>query len=262
MRQFLCKGFFLIGCFLFAGTVFAGERLANLVKMLQPGVVGVGVFSPIDGNQATLEGSGFVIGNGKYIATNYHVVERELDTSKVQFRVVYSGKGKRSKLHKVKLVDFDPIFDLAILEVVEEHAYLDPVFTFASDELKRPGEDIAFIGFPIGSVLGLFPAVHKGIIAAVTPSSTPAKSSNQLTVSLIDRLQRAFNVYQLDATAFPGNSGSALFDANSGEVIGVINKVMVQGGKEYALSSPSGITYAIPVKHLRNLAARNNILLD
>lgn len=262
MKNFFWKTVFCISCFLFAANVCAGERLAELVEMLRPSVVGVGVFSPIDGNQATLEGSGFVIGNGKYVATNYHVVERELDANKVQFRVVYSGEGKHAKLHKVKLVDFDPIFDLAILEMIDEKTRLDSAFTFANDEVKRVGEDIAFIGFPIGSVLGLFPAVHSGIIAAVTPSSTPAKSSNQLTVSLIDRLQRAFNVYQLDATAFPGNSGSALFDANSGEVIGIINKVMVQGGKEYALSSPSGITYAIPVKHLRNLASRNNIALD
>jgi hypothetical protein len=42
----------------------------------------------------------------------------------------------------------------------------------------------------------------------------------------------------------------------TGEVIGVINKVFVQGTKEAALTQPSGITYAIPANHLRALLQR------
>ena len=57
-------------------------------------------------------------------------------------------------------------------------------------------------------------------------------------------------VYQLDATAYPGNSGSPLYDANTAEVIGIINKVYVKSTREAVLSDPSGITYAIPVKFL------------
>jgi hypothetical protein len=36
-------------------------------------------------------------------------------------------------------------------------------------------------------------------------------------------------------------------------VLGVINSVFVKGTKEVALSDPSGITYAIPVDHVRAL---------
>ena len=252
---------FIVSVLLVLNSSAAASSFPELIQKLERSVVGIGTYSPIDGNLATLEGSGFVIGEGKHVVTNYHVVSRELEVDKVQYRVVYSGRGKSAKIHKVKLLDFDPIFDLAILQLIDDDSHLDSVFKISNGEYRKAGEGVAFIGFPISSVLGLYPAVHRGIIAGISPSASPASSSAQLTSEVIKSLQSSFSVYQLDATAYPGNSGSALFDANSGEVIGIINKVMVQGGKEYALSSPSGITYAIPVKHLRNLATRNNISL-
>lgn len=255
---------FLLSIFNILNTVYASDTLSlpSVIKKVQPSVVGVGTLTPIEGNLAQLKGTGFVIGGGRYIATNYHVVSETLSQDKIQKRVVFVGTGRKFELHEVEIIDFDPVFDLAILEIVTDKVVLPSKFTFRETEsMVEPGVEIAFTGFPIGSVLGLYPATHKGIIAAVTPDSSQANSSSQLNSQLIARLQRKFDVYQLDATAFPGNSGSALYVANSGEVIGIINKVMVQGGKEYALSSPSGITYAIPVKHLRNLATRNNISL-
>ena len=258
--------FFLIVLSIFhiLNTVYASDSLSLplIIKKVQPSVVGVGTLTPIEGNLAQLKGTGFVIGGGRYIATNYHVVSETLSQEKIQKRVVFVGTGRKFELHEVEILDFDPVFDLAILEIVTDKVVLPSKFTFRETEsMVEPGVEIAFTGFPIGRVLGLYPATHKGIIAVVTPDSNQANSSSQLNSQLIARLQRKFDVYQLDATAFPGNSGSALYVANSGEVVGIINKVMVQGGKEYALSSPSGITYAIPVKHLRNLASRNNIKL-
>jgi S1-C subfamily serine protease len=61
-------------------------------------------------------------------------------------------------------------------------------------------------------------------------------------------------IYQLDITAYPGNSGSPLYDAQSGEVVGILNKVFVKESKETVLEKPSGISYAIPVKYLLELA--------
>ena len=55
-------------------------------------------------------------------------------------------------------------------------------------------------------------------------------------------------IFQLDATAYPGNSGSLLYDPETGEVVGVINKVFVKESKEAFLEKPNGITYATPVR--------------
>ena len=62
-----------------------------------------------------------------------------------------------------------------------------------------------------------------------------------------------FPVFQLDATAYPGNSGSPIYDPVTGDVLGIVNMVFVKGTKESALTQPSGITYAIPAKHLQVL---------
>ncbi len=64
---------------------------------------------------------------------------------------------------------------------------------------------------------------------------------------MIGQLQKPrYAVFQLDGTAYPGSSGSPLYDPETGLVYGVINMVFVKGTKEAALSNPSGITYAIP----------------
>jgi S1-C subfamily serine protease len=78
-------------------------------------------------------------------------------------------------------------------------------------------------------------------------------TSAQINPKLLRRLEEPYNVFQLDATAYPGNSGSPLYDPNSGGVIGVINKVFVQESKENILSKPSGISYAIPINHIEKL---------
>jgi S1-C subfamily serine protease len=68
-----------------------------------------------------------------------------------------------------------------------------------------------------------------------------------------------FNIFQLDATAYPGNSGSPVFNPESGEVIGVINMVFIKSTREAALSNPSGITYAIPVNFLTELLRQSEL---
>jgi len=62
-----------------------------------------------------------------------------------------------------------------------------------------------------------------------------------------------FPVFQLDATAYPGNSGSPVYDAATAEVLGVVNMVFVKGTKETALTQPSGITYAVPARYIQAL---------
>lgn len=73
------------------------------------------------------------------------------------------------------------------------------------------------------------------------------------TVTVRQLKRGSFSIFQLDATAYPGNSGSPVFDAGSGEVIGITNMVFIKGSKEAAVSQPSGITYAIPENYLKDL---------
>jgi S1-C subfamily serine protease len=231
--------------------------LVDSIKQIKPSVVGIAMYAPIQSKSPQLLGTGFVVGNGKYVVTNYHVVSKELDPSIVQDYVALSGIGQSPKLHKMEVLAIDPVHDIAILSINDTL----PAVKLARDELVDEGVSIFFTGFPIGAILGLYPATHQGIIAAIAPDINPARNADQLTVQMLKRLKAPFFIYQLDATAYPGNSGSPVFDKNTNEVIGIINKVFVSEGKEAALTNPSGISYAVPVRELRKLAKANDIAL-
>jgi S1-C subfamily serine protease len=88
----------------------------------------------------------------------------------------------------------------------------------------------------------------------MAPIAIPQGRAAQLNPTLVHRLSSgSFAVFQLDATAYPGNSGSPIYDPATGEVLGIVNMVFVKGTKEAAITQPSGITYAVPASHLMAL---------
>ena len=104
------------------------------------------------------------------------------------------------------------------------------------------------------------PVTHRATVSAITPAALPAPSSRLLNEATIRGVRAGtFDIFQLDGTAYPGNSGGPLFDATTGEVIGVVNMVLVKGTREGALSQPSGISYAIPSRFVAQLLERAGI---
>lgn len=234
----------------------AAESLADLVERLTPSVVGVGAAfpsrTPTKGRPTQrLLGSGFVVskGNQSFVITNAHVLPSDIDVDHGELLAVFSTVATGAQTRFAELVAEDRAHDLAVLRY--EGAKL-PAMRVSTDS-ARPGERIAFTGFPIGAVLGLYPATHDGIIAALTPIARPANRASQLSAAQMRRLRTPFNVYQLDAIAYPGNSGSAVYRQTDGAVVGVMNSVYVKGTRENLLSSPSGIAYAIPIEHVLEL---------
>ena len=96
------------------------------------------------------------------------------------------------------------------------------------------------------------------MISAITPIAIPqARAGGPRSGTSMRRLTTGpFPVFQLDATAYPGNSGSPIYDPETGEVIGIVNMVFVKGTKESALTQPTGITYAVPAKHLKACSSK------
>ncbi|PHV13363.1 S1C family serine protease [Chitinimonas sp. BJB300] len=231
----------------------AAELLPDVIVRIKPSIVVVGSYQATRSPPFMMHGTGFVVGNGSLIATNAHVVPEVLDAINGERIVVQlaSGTGAGS-LRQVKLRQRDAAYDIALLEL--EGPSL-PALTLAQDSAAiREGQSVGFMGFPIGAVLGLSPVTHRGIISAITPVALPGGNARQLNEAAIRRLKSgAFEVYQLDATAYPGNSGGPLFDPESGNVIGILNMVFVKASKEAVLSQPSGISFAIPIRYLNGL---------
>jgi len=245
--------FFLYLCFIFSTF---GSTLPITIEKIKASVVGIGIYTPTGRPKNSLKGTGFVVANGRYVVTNYHVVPDNLDEGLLQKFVVFTGSGNNAKIRKAELLDYSVKYDLALLKI--EGSALIPM-SLADDKYVLEGSEVAFTGFPIGAVLGLYPVTHRGIIASITPTVTPVADSRQINIAMLKRMKDPYLVYQLDATAYPGNSGSAVYEANTGKVVGVINKVFVQKTKEGAISNPSGITYAIPVKYVIELLEKNQI---
>jgi S1-C subfamily serine protease len=232
-------------------TIFVyAHNIEAVVAKVKPSVVGVGLYDAMGAQTHQLRGTGFVFGDGTLIATNYHVVSIDFDPEIVQYLIVFSGSGKSPEIHKAEIVAKDTVHDLAILKIAKK---LTPL-TLSGDDTAADGTDVLLTGFPIGAVLGLYPATHRGIVAALTPDVIPSINSTQLSNRVLDRLDKPSMIYQLDITAYPGNSGSPLYLSENGEVIGILNKVFVKETKETVLEKPSGISYAIPVKYLSKLA--------
>lgn len=236
---------------LFSSLVSAG--LPETVAKIKPSVVGVGSYHPTASPRAKFSGTGFAVGDGSLVVTNYHVLPQQMDDAKKERLVIFVGQGKKPKVVDASVVARDRVHDLALLKI--KGVKLKPLSI--SEQGVREGQSIAFTGYPIGTILGLYASTHRGIVSAISPIAIPQISSKQLSPRMLKQLKKPYQVYHLDATAYPGNSGSPLYLPNSGAVVGVINKVFIQQSKEAsAISQPSGITYAIPAKHVKVLMSR------
>ncbi|PWB59904.1 MAG: serine protease [Nitrosomonadales bacterium] len=242
---FLCSG-----CFL-AGPLWAGD-LSKTIEIVKPSVVGVGTFQKTRSPALSFMGTGFAVGDGSLVVTNAHVIPKLTDIDGKESLVVIAARGdKEPELRSAVRVAHDKEHDLALLKI--SGAALPPL-ELGDSGAVREGQALAFTGFPIGMILGFHPVTHRGMLSSITPVVLPAQNSRQLDVKVITQLQKsAYTVFQLDGTAYPGNSGSPVYDPETGVVYGIINMVLVKGMKESALSHPSGITYAIPGNYVRDL---------
>lgn len=237
--------------FMCPGSIWAQTRISDVIARVKPSIVAVGTFKATDAPPFNLRGTGFVVGDGNLVATNAHVVAESADAPVGLTLAIQARVGTQLQIRRARVLARDPERDLAILRIEDSPL---PALALRASAGVREGQAVAFTGFPIGGVLGFSPVTHRGMVSAITPVAIPGGTAQQLNEKLIRRLKAGtFDIFQLDATAYPGNSGSPVFDVDSGEVIGVINMVFVKGTKEAALSQPSGITYAIPADFLIEL---------
>lgn len=244
------------GVLMLAAAAPVRADLADTLPRVKPSVVAVGTYQRTRSPAFRFLGTGFAVGSGRLIATNAHVVPENVATGQMEALVVVvpvPGSEQMGAVRPVTRAGVDRNRDLAVLRLDDAGAAL-PALELGHGGGVREGMAVAFTGFPIGNALGVIPVTHRGIISAITPIGIPQGNARDLNPALVRRLSgEVFRVYQLDATAYPGNSGSPLFDPATGAVLGVLNMVFVKSTKEAVLSDPSGISYAIPVEHLRTL---------
>ena len=241
----------IIACLLAAllSAPVVADTLPETIDRVRQSVVAVGTYQPSGSPRQHFKGTGFVVGNGHLVITNNHVVPVDLDETRREQLAVFSGRGRKARFNPARVVASDPVHDLALLYISTPL----PALKLSDEQQVREGTEIAFTGFPLGMALGLYPVTHRGMVSAISPMAPPQLGSRVLTAKMIRAMRDPYDVLQLDATAYPGNSGSPLYDQESGRVLGVINSVLVKGNKEAAIEKPSGISYAIPVRYVHEL---------
>ena len=175
-------------------------------------------FSPEE-NQAPLVngmGSGVLIDGRGYILTNHHVVDR------VQGIVVQLFDGMT---YPARVLQFDPVMDLAIIKIDPEHTL--PAIKVGTSSDLMVGETV----ITIGNAYGYENTVSVGIVSALHRDVTLSD----------DQVYR--NLIQTDACINPGNSGGPLINVD-GELIGI--NVAVRAGAQ-------GIGFALPIDEVKHV---------
>jgi S1-C subfamily serine protease len=208
-----------------AGSEKGGLTVHDIYTKVGPGVAYIQAqvvqqtsnpFGFPEQQQGEATGSGFVLDNQGYIATNAHVVR---GARNVQVRF---GQGKTVS---AKIVGSDLSTDLAVIKVNPSAVKLTPVPLGDSGKVQV-GDPVVAIGNP----LGFANTVTTGIVSALGRN---IQAPNDFTIA---------HAIQTDAAINPGNSGGPLIDAN-GRVIGINSQIATSGGSKGSV----GIGFAIPV---------------
>lgn len=249
-RVFLKRAVLATG--LSTGTFAAvGAELPQTILAVKPAVVAIATFQKTRSPSMLFFGTGFAVNDGLTIVTNAHVVAPQMDSEKSGTIGVLTGPDGAPDFRPATLMAMDKEHDLALLRITGIPL---PVLNFGDSSSLKEGQDLVFTGFPLGMILGFHRATHRAMLSAITPVVQPAFNTRGLDARSIVQLQKsAFGVLQLDGTAYPGNSGSPLYDPASGQVYGIVNMVFIKGLKESAISQPSGISYAIQSNYIREL---------
>ncbi|WP_295991421.1 serine protease [Rugamonas sp.] len=228
-----------------------GATLAQTITSVKPAIVGIGTMLPSRSPAVSFFATGFVVGDGLSVISNAHAVPAVLDAAHREVLGVVTGNGDKLEFRSATVVSIDKEHDLVHLRL--SGAPL-PALRLGDSATMQEGDSLAFTGFPLGMSLGMQPVTHRATLSAITPILLPALSAQQLDARAISQQRKPpFLIFQLDGTAYPGNSGSPLYDPDDGAVYGVINMTLLKNLKENAISAPSGISYAIPAHFVQLL---------
>ena len=176
------------------------------------------------------KGSGVVISDKGYIATNNHVI-----SGAQQIQVTLAS----GAVYSAKVVGTDTTTDLAVIKLDNPPSDLK-VAEFADSDNLAVGEAVMAIGNP----LGYDDTATTGIVSALNRPVTVTDDDNNAIVT---------NAVQIDAAINPGNSGGPTFNA-AGQGIG-INSSIASTASSSGTAGSIGIGFAIPsnlVKRVTN----------
>ena len=185
-----------------AGPLQAAQPLSRTIATVKGSVVGVGTYLKTRSPATVFNGTGFIVEDGLSVITNAHVVPETMDSEHQETLGIVIARGSDTEFRSAKLVALDRAHDLAHLRIGGAPL---PALKLGDSADAVEGQELALTGFPLGMILGLHPATHRALLAAITPIVMPSLNSRSLDVRQIVALQRSpFLIFQLDGTVYPG----------------------------------------------------------
>ena len=191
-----------------------GASLSSLYDECYPSYVAISITSELGTGGA---GSGIIMTDDGFIATNYHVVE---DAESINV-ILYDGTTVPAEY-----IDGDELNDIAIIKI--DKRGLKAAAIGSSADVKV-GDQVMAIGTPHS--IQYRGTMTSGYISAINRKYV-AKNDNGTVNKVVTFLQT-------DTSVNPGNSGGPLFNMD-GQVVGVVSMKIV--GSEY-----EGMGFAIPI---------------
>ncbi len=172
-------------------------------------------------------GSGVIISQDGYVATNNHVIN-----GATKIEVVLNDK----RTYIAEVIGTDPNTDLALLKIKEQNL---PYVSYGNSDDVKVGEWVLAVGNPFN------------LNSTVTAGIVSAKGRN---INILEQNGQGGNLapiesfIQTDAAVNPGNSGGALVNP-SGELVG-INTAIASNNGAY-----QGYSFAIPVNIVKKVVS-------
>jgi S1-C subfamily serine protease len=243
------------------------EPLVRLYSDESPGILQI-TFWPENFGQgdanANVDGTGFLVGREGYFITAAHVLQR-YDARTHHLTAVIRQREFGGFGMWFDVVEKDEKHDVALCKILYFSTMKEPkgklangrpAGTFSpfvslpiSSEKAVPGQEVAILGFPLGSWAS--PVIQGGNVGATNAmldavQQFPAGRADLLVVSIAGN---------------HGDSGCPLIDTYTGKVIGLIIQYvpapLVQG-----VQQQSGLMVAIPAKWITEILDRNHVSYD
>jgi S1-C subfamily serine protease len=203
-----------------SGTHTRSVHDAALFKSASPSVVLIATKQGI--------GSGTIIGNKGEILTNWHVIENNLDVDVLL-------KEEKS-IRRAKVIKFDQISDLALIQLVSVPAGRRPI-KFGDISDISIGSDVHAIGHPKGESW----TYTKGVVSQY-------RNEYEWNSGEPQKIQHRAAVIQTQTPINPGNSGGPLLSDN-GLLLGVNSFLMI---------GSQGLNFAVSVEDVKRFIASKN----
>ncbi len=213
-------------------------KISQIIEKNKAAILLIDLHKQGEGNQKqiSIRGTGFVVSSdGKFI-TRAHVYKQipsnEIDLLGASVPGEANGKNSISyNRYPVKLLSIDEENDVALMQIVSDKTDFKTIEGIETEESIVEGDEALFVGYPLATELlsmgfGLTMTTNKCIVSSVKRRGSDG----------------SLHFYLVDTHVNNGSSGSPLFSADTGKVIGIVSARINMS----RVAGPTGGTVDIP----------------